>query len=1002
MSPGGARVYITADSSGVLRATKEAEGALAQFGESGKKSLNGLAVAGAAVFGGMLAVGELKSLVSSAETAQTSVALLGQAFANAGIPIKANEAALEAVRKKMESLGFTYVETNQSMANTIRATGNLADATKMQALAADLARTRHIDLATATDMVVRSYEGNTRVLKVLGIAITPVKDAQNALAASHTKASAAAKDHAKELDKLATQSLIMYDIQKKVNGAAAAFANTDAGKIAAFNARITDLKEELGMKLLPIIASVTGAINSLIGWFSKGSGAAKGVGLAISAATAAFVAYKVAVLAAAAVTALLSVNPVMLIITAVAALAAGIAYLYATNKTAHRIITEAWNGIRAGILAVVNWIRTYVVPAVIESLRAIEAFWRQWGDRIIAFVKNYFLTIYNVVSSYLKMLFDGVRFILDLIQGHWSKAWGDLKGIAENGLNAVLSAMRGMGTSWAQAGEALAAALANALIDKLNELIRQINGANFLSGITGNINQIGHISGGGSGGGGGGATSIIGAAGGGAYTPPSTSSGGSSGGSGTGSAGYSPPSSGGGSGGGGGGSSSSGGHGSKPKVTTHSAGATATTAPLLDLAAAEMILRGQVGLPYIYGGGHGGSGGPGRGWDCSGLACWGAAQIKTHTGHRPYSAGIMTSQDAYRVGTRVPSSDYPVVWGFSQFGKGSGPGPDHMGIRIGNTWFVAPHTGANVGESTSNQFQAFAVPPGLYPYVKRGAGANGKSVSGGSGGSVSAPWEPGTAPGDTGSGGSASSGNADVAAVLSGVTARAQAQLITDAHTIAAMEVTALNAEMAIRIADREKAKKAVEVLLSRRAKLVKSLMKTTSKASLAKIKRAIITLDAAIKKAWRTFDAMDWDVRQIAKALAEAGAPSGSVQTSAVSAANADRGVVGGSEDPNMQRFQAEITEGEVSGNTQQVTQAEQDELAYLTGLYDAAVKAGDNQQISAIGQLIMQLRSALGQSGTTPQNLVTMNIYPSGAAAEDPRALMAAASWQFRRAVA
>jgi hypothetical protein len=167
----------------------------------------------------------------------------------------------------------------------------------------------------------------------------------------------------------------------------------------------------------------------------------------------------------------------------------------------------------------------------------------------------------------------------------------------------------------------------------------------------------------------------------------------------------------------------------------------------------------------------------------------------------------------------------------------------------------------------------------------------------------------------------------------------------------------------------------------------------------------------------------MDWDVKQLALALKNSGDPTSSVQTTAITTAKADQAEVGGANDPVMQAFDAQITEDTVAGNTAAVAADQTRELAYITGLYNDAVARGDTAQIVALGTLIMSLRQTLGlgvggltpsgsgssgsgggvgSTANTPQNEITMNIYPSHAAASDPRALMAAASWQFRSAVA
>jgi hypothetical protein len=216
---------------------------------------------------------------------------------------------------------------------------------------------------------------------------------------------------------------------------------------------------------------------------------------------------------------------------------------------------------------------------------------------------------------------------------------------------------------------------------------------------------------------------------------------------------------------------------------------------------------------------------------------------------------------------------------------------------------------------------------------------------------------------------------------------------------------------------------------------------KTKSRRALATQNRAIIALDKTIKQAWLTYDAMDWDVHELAAALADAGSPTGAVQTDALATAQADQFMVG----------DVALAEAQVAGDVAGELAAEQQIVNFAQQAYDRALASGDGQTIitaagnltSAISNLHslqtqLQSATAAAQSTTntaqsiaqdptgganvtpaaatpavvtptaaatalpTPANEITMHIYPSGAAANDPRALMAAASWQFRRAVA
>lgn len=57
------------------------------------------------------------------------------------------------------------------MAKLLQRTGSLTEATKLNAVAMDLARAKNMDLATATTLVGQVLSGNGKVLKQYGIDI---------------------------------------------------------------------------------------------------------------------------------------------------------------------------------------------------------------------------------------------------------------------------------------------------------------------------------------------------------------------------------------------------------------------------------------------------------------------------------------------------------------------------------------------------------------------------------------------------------------------------------------------------------------------------------------------------------------------------------------------------------------------------------------------------------------------------------------------------------------
>lgn len=108
--------------------------------------------------------------------------------------------------------------------------------------------------------------------------------------------------------------------------------------------------------------SVLGAIALAIG------GAVTGM-LLLAAATAVF-------------NAIAGANPIGLIVIAIGALVAAILYLWNNNKTFHDAVVAIWEGIKAGIGAVVDWFTGTVVPAFQTAWGWITGFFQAAWEQI--------------------------------------------------------------------------------------------------------------------------------------------------------------------------------------------------------------------------------------------------------------------------------------------------------------------------------------------------------------------------------------------------------------------------------------------------------------------------------------------------------------------------------------------------------------------------------------------------------------------------------------------
>ena len=133
---------------------------------------------------------------------------------------------VKAMASETSKLGFDGEDAAESISKLFQRTGDLSKAQKLNATAMDLARSKNISLAEATDMVGMVLSGNGRVLKQYGIQIN---DSLSPLA---------------QLDEL----------QQKVGGSAESYSQTLQGQMDILSVAFGDLAETVGAKLIPVIS----------------------------------------------------------------------------------------------------------------------------------------------------------------------------------------------------------------------------------------------------------------------------------------------------------------------------------------------------------------------------------------------------------------------------------------------------------------------------------------------------------------------------------------------------------------------------------------------------------------------------------------------------------------------------------------------------------------------------------------------------------------------------
>ena len=194
--------------------------------------------AGAALMGlaGTFAVFAAASVRETLRVEDAQVRL-ETAVKNSGVSFEVAKPAIDQQTSALNSLGFSTEDVYTALAKMTAATRDPQLALKSLGAAADLARFKNIDLATAGTIVARASVGQARGLSDLGLAIN------------------------KTIPKGASFAEIMKLIEDRTKNAAYTFSKTTTGSLLIAQAQFKNLENQLGQQLLPIL-------NKVLKWFN--------------------------------------------------------------------------------------------------------------------------------------------------------------------------------------------------------------------------------------------------------------------------------------------------------------------------------------------------------------------------------------------------------------------------------------------------------------------------------------------------------------------------------------------------------------------------------------------------------------------------------------------------------------------------------------------------------------------------------------------------------------
>lgn len=334
------KVEVIVDANGVVKGFNTIEQGLTQVTERTKsvsKTMSSLKTTMLGVFGGNIATQGIfaiqNALMQSKREffeAQVATERLGRALDNMG---GQSEEAKKQILDNVNAysiLGFEGAESANAMGTLITATNDVTQSTKLMAIAADLARYKHVDLQTAATILARGTQGSAKAFKELGITLDTTIPKNEAI------------------------SKAFDELNAKIGGQATAYTKTFSGQMAVMKERMQEIFNVVAARVVPVLTTLFNLFNAGYTWVQKNSGAL------MVLASIMTILYAKTIALAIANAALALINPFTLILAGAIALAAAFVGLWNRFKVFRDSMAEG--------LATIVQLFGYLVGAVAKAL----------------------------------------------------------------------------------------------------------------------------------------------------------------------------------------------------------------------------------------------------------------------------------------------------------------------------------------------------------------------------------------------------------------------------------------------------------------------------------------------------------------------------------------------------------------------------------------------------------------------------------------------------------
>jgi hypothetical protein len=324
-----------------------ASSAIKGVGDTAKSTSESIKDAGkaAGIAFAAISAGALLAAKSAAEDEQSSTQLANTLKNVVGATDATVKSVDDYINKTTLATGIADDKLRPAFQRLVMSTKDVGEAQKLTNLAMEIATAKHIDVESAANALAKAHDGNMGALKRLGVSLdeTTVKN----------------KDFGAAVVELGDQ----------FKGSLAANADTAAGKMAIMSNSLNEAKESVGYALLPALTSLTAVFQKIAPFIQEHADLIGKAVLVVGALTGAIMLAGAAVKAYETITkamtiaqtllnAVMEMNPIGLVVIAIAALTAAFIIAYQHSEKFRDIITGAFNAVKTVASAVADTIGT--------------------------------------------------------------------------------------------------------------------------------------------------------------------------------------------------------------------------------------------------------------------------------------------------------------------------------------------------------------------------------------------------------------------------------------------------------------------------------------------------------------------------------------------------------------------------------------------------------------------------------------------------------------------